>query len=224
MNKIIYLMKAALYECMPPNIIQTIELSAAFNLAATLVQEDLISYSKKDPSSLHDIHDIADTSSSFSAVLHYRLAHAISQDNFSFNKKLSDRYAALISQRGKLKSGADIHYRANIGPRFVLDHGYNTVIGETTVIGSDSYILGSVVLGARGISGNPSEARHPIIGNHVQIGAFSSILGNVNIGDHTFIGPSCTIVNSVPAFSRVTNQEYKSQILEIHNYAVVQTL
>jgi serine O-acetyltransferase len=140
MKKIIYLMKAALYECMPANVIQSIEMSSAFASAIKMAQDDLIAYSKKDP---------ADTSSSYAAVLHYRLAHAIAHDHTAFNKKLAARYAALISQRGKLKSGADIHYRANIGARFVLDHGYNTVIGETTIIGSDSYILGSVVLGAR---------------------------------------------------------------------------
>ena len=107
MQKIIYLMKAALYECMPPNIIKIIEHSSAFNLA----HDDLIAYSKKDPASLQNIDDIADTSSSFSAVLHYRLAHAVSHDSISLDKKLADRYAALVSQRGKLKSGADIHYR-----------------------------------------------------------------------------------------------------------------
>jgi serine O-acetyltransferase len=217
MQKIIYLMKAALYECMPPNVIKIIEHSSAFKLAINLAHDDLIAYSKKDPSSLQNIDDIADTSSSFSAVLHYRLAHAISHDSISFDKTLTDRYAALISQRGKLKSGADIHYRAEIGPRFVLDHGYNTVIGETSTIGSDSYILGSVVLGARGISGNPSGTRHPIIGNHVEVGAFSSILGNIHIGDHSFIGPNCTVVESIAPYSRVINQDYTAQIVETHS-------
>lgn len=222
MQKIIYLMKAALYECMPPNIIQIIEHSTAFNLAVNLAHEDIITYSRKDPACLQNINDIADTSSSFSAVLHYRLAHAISQDPISLNKKLTDRYAALISQRGKLKSGADIHYRAKIGPRFVLDHGYNTVIGETTIIGSDSYILGSVVLGARGISGNPSSTRHPIIGNHVEVGAFSSILGNIHIGDYCFIGPNCTVVESIAPYSRVINQDYTAQIIETHSVEMAQ--
>lgn len=222
MKKIIYLMKAALYECMPANVIQSIEMSSAFASAIKMAQDDLIAYSKKDPAALQDTDDIADTSSSYAAVLHYRLAHAIAYDHTVFNKKLTERYAALISQRGKLKSGADIHYRANIGARFTLDHGYNTVIGETTIIGSDSYILGSVVLGARGISSNPSQARHPIIGNHVQIGAFSAVLGNVHIGDYSFIGPSCTVVNSLPPFSRIINQEYASQTLETHSYAMDQ--
>ena len=174
MQKIIYLMKAALYECMPPNIIQIIEHSTAFNLAVNLAHEDIITYSRKDPACL------------------------------------------------QLKSGADIHYRAKIGPRFVLDHGYNTVIGETTIIGSDSYILGSVVLGARGISGNPSSTRHPIIGNHVEVGAFSSILGNIHIGDYCFIGPNCTVVESIAPYSRVINQDYTAQIIETHSVEMAQ--
>ncbi|WP_424804682.1 serine O-acetyltransferase, partial [Pseudomonas viridiflava] len=90
--------------------------------------------------------------------------------------------AASISRRGKMLSGAEIDFRSRIGSRFVIDHGVGTVIGETTVIGNDCYILGGVTLGARGISSNGAVPRHPRIGNHVQIGAFANVLGNVSVG------------------------------------------
>ena len=64
-------------------------------------------------------------------------------------------------------SRAEIHPAATIGNNFVLDHGVGTVIGETSEIGDNAYILGGVILGASGISQNPSERRHPKIGDNV---------------------------------------------------------
>jgi serine O-acetyltransferase len=56
--------------------------------------------------------------------------------------------AAMISRRGKMLSGAEIHFRSRIGARFIIDHGMGTVIGETSTIGDDCYVLGGVTLGA----------------------------------------------------------------------------
>jgi len=119
-------------------------------------------------------------------------------------ERLFESAALLVSARGKLLSGADIHARSNIGKRFVLDHGYGTVIGETTEIGDDCYVLGGVVLGATGISGNSRGKRHPTIGNRVEIGAFSRVFGNVVIGDDVFVAPHCVIKENVPRNSVVS--------------------
>ncbi|ODS22323.1 hypothetical protein AB835_14830 [Candidatus Endobugula sertula] len=135
--------------------------------------------------------------------------------NFDISNELKEMYAALISSRGKLKSGVEIHYRAKIQEHFVLDHGYDTVIGETTEIGNHCYILGGVILGARGISSNDNIKWHPTIGNNVEIGAFSNILGPVNIDDNTFIGPHCTIYRKYPQNEKVINQQYKHQIATV---------
>lgn len=101
-------------------------------------------------------------------------------------------------------SGAELHPSSQIGRRFILDHGFGTVFGETVSIGDDCYVLGGVTLGASGISGNPQGKRHPSIGNRVQLGAFSRIFGCVDIGDDVFIGPNCTITQNIPSGSKVT--------------------
>jgi serine O-acetyltransferase len=124
--------------------------------------------------------------------------------------------AAIISNRGKLLSGAEIHHRCTIGRRFILDHGIGAVIGETTHIGDDCYVLGGVVLGATGISGNPFGKRHPTLGNRVQVGSFSSIFGPVSIGDDVFIGPHCVIKDDVPANAIVT---LKSELQVVRSYS-----
>ena len=136
---------------------------------------------------------------------HYRLAHAIdARADRAQDCEAIALYASMISSRGKVLSGAELHHKCRIGKRFVLDHGIGTVLGESSSIGDDCYLLGGVTLGARGIANNPKGKRHPSIGNRVQVGAFSRIFGAVSIGDDVFIGPHCTITEDIPAGSRVT--------------------
>ncbi len=202
---------AAIYECCAPEHCSMILSSNSFIDASELACGDLLAYVQKDPAMRLDPDLIIMNTTSYSAVLHYRIANAIYGNKDLFSPKLRTLYAGLLSQRGKLKSGAEVHFKARIGKSFVLDHGYGTVIGETTIIGEDCYILGGVILGARGISDNQSDARHPILGNNVQVGSFSSVLGRVKVGDNTFIGPSCTITKDIPSGSKVLNEEYNKQ-------------
>ncbi len=214
MEVVTNLIKSALYECCSPAHCSIIINSRTFDIACQQAHDDLLALSDNDPSAHRDLHIIATGYSSYSAVLHYRLASNLILGAPILSRRLLDCYAILISQRGKLKSGAEIHYRAQIKDRFVLDHGYGTVIGETCRIGSRCYLLGGVVLGARGISGNPSVDRHPIIGNHVQIGAFSSVLGNISVGNDVFIGPGCTIISDLPDGCRVVNRDFETQQIQ----------
>ncbi len=108
------------------------------------------------------------------------------------------QYALILSSKGKLLSGAEINPYAKIGKRFILDHGIGTVIGETAEIGDDCYMLGGVILGAKGISNNPEGIRHPRIGNNVQIGSFSKLFGAITIGNNVFIGSGCVITENIP--------------------------
>jgi len=73
-------------------------------------------------------------------------------------------------------------------------------------LGNDCYILGSVTLGAKGISQNPDEPRHPIVGDRVQIGAGASIFGRVRIGNDVFIGSNCMITQNIPDGAKVKIQ------------------
>lgn len=162
---------------------------------------DLLAFAQKDPAAKGEPRNILYGYTSYKAILYYRIAHSIlliNTDNFSFNEK-KYQYALMLSAKGKLLSGAEINPFAKIGARFVLDHGIGTVIGETAEIGDDNYILGGVILGARGISGNPKEARHPKLGNNVQIGSFAKLFGPINIGDNVFIGANCMVTEDIPA-------------------------
>ncbi|MFM0226595.1 serine O-acetyltransferase [Paraburkholderia dipogonis] len=200
------LLTAALMECCSPALVNKIATHALWLAAARAAENDLNAFATKDPASRGSVEDIAFGYSSYKAVLHYRLAHAI-LDMASLGGDLDreiESVATLVSARGKLLSGAEIHPRCHIGQRFVLDHGWGTVIGETSRIGDDCYILGGVVLGATGISANPSGKRHPTLGNRAEVGAFTRIFGDIVIGDDVFISPHCVITENIPSDSIVT--------------------
>lgn len=118
------------------------------------------------------------------------------------------RQAKRISEDSKVQTAIEIHPAAQIGHRFVIDHGYGTIIGETSEIGDDCYILQGVVLGATGVKYNPEGRRHPKIGNCVEIAGGARIYGNITIGDHSIIYGNAIVTQDVPAYSqvRVTNQ------------------
>jgi len=110
-----------------------------------------------------------------------------------------------VSNWAKFWSGIEIHPAAQIGRRFVIDHGNGVVIGETAVIGDDVIMFHQVTLGSREVI---KTKRHPTIGNAVTIGAGAKIIGNIKVGDNTYIGANAVVTKSVPEYSTVvgTNQ------------------
>ena len=203
-NLVMNLLKSALLECCHPEIISAIIESAAYENSLNHAYDDLIAFSEKDPAAMFDPNIVAVHYSSYRAVLHYRLAHELFLWSESNNIPSVVDCARLLSARGKLLSGAEIHHHCSIGKRFILDHGMGTVIGETCLIGDDCYVLGGVTIGSTGIASNPTGKRHPTIGHRVQIGAFARLFGNITIGDDVFIGPHCVIKDNLPANSVVT--------------------
>lgn len=195
---------AALWECCPRSFIDRLHHEGMLCRMKAPIAEDVLAFALKDPAACQSPMLVLTGYTSFRALLHYRMAHTVFEQ--LPNDPEAATYCALISSRGQWLSGADIHHRSRIGKRLVLDHAVGTVIGETCVIGDDAYILGGVTLGAAGIANNPATARHPLLGDRVQVGAFARILGRVTIGDDVFIGPHCTITQDVPANTRITLQ------------------
>jgi serine O-acetyltransferase len=106
----------------------------------------------------------------------------------------------MVSHAGRFLTGIEIHPGAQIGRRFVIDHGMGVVIGETAEVGDDVYIYHQVTLG--GISTQPGK-RHPTIGNNVIIGAGAKVLGPIPVGDNARIGANAVVVGPVPAGATV---------------------
>jgi serine O-acetyltransferase len=140
------------------------------------------------------------------ALINHRIAHILYRMHFFF-------LARLLSQTSRFVTGIEIHPGAIIGKRFFIDHGMGIVIGETSVIGDDVLLYQGVTLGGTGIE---KGKRHPTIGNNVVIGAGAKILGNIVIGDNSYVGANAVVISDVPANStivgvpgRITKQDGK---------------
>jgi serine O-acetyltransferase len=208
------LITAALLDCCSVDEFNELRRTLLIECVTEQAHEDLSAFACKDPAAGGDPLFIARTYTSYAAVMHYRLARWVHLNATKPCKSLTQSLAAIISRRGKMLSGAEIHFRSSVGARFIIDHGVGTVIGETAIIGDDCYILGGVTLGARGISNNASTQRHPKIGDRVQIGAFASVLGSVSIGNDAFIGPGCIVTQDVPPRAHVQVKTSLQVLLE----------
>ncbi len=140
------------------------------------------------------------------ALVSYRIAHFFYKIRLFF-------LARLISQLSRFTTGIEIHPGAKIGERFFIDHGMGVVIGETAIIGDDVLLYQGVTLGGTGLE---KGKRHPTIGNNVVIGCGAKVLGNISIGDNSYIGSNAVVIKDVPPNStvvgvpgRITKQEGK---------------
>lgn len=196
--------KITLRTYLPENLFKELEEKDIITQIKNKTLEDLLSFADKDPAAKNSPEYILEAYGCFKAVQSYRIAHALYNlsPRIDFVSPLQI-VARKISEKAKATTGIEIHPGAKIGRRFVIDHGHGTVIGETTEIGDDCYLLQDVVLGAKAIAGNQITKRHPTLGNRVEVGGFVSIFGPVTIGDDVKISPRVVIRDNVPANSRV---------------------
>jgi serine O-acetyltransferase len=127
------------------------------------------------------------------ALVAYRTAHLLWEMKVPFLPRF-------ISQAARFITGIEIHPGAVIGNSFFIDHGMGVVIGETAVVGDHVTLFQGVTLGG---TGKETGKRHPTVGNHVVIGAGAKVLGNITIGDNSYIGANAVVLRDVPANSTV---------------------
>ena len=103
----------------------------------------------------------------------------------------------VVSQFMRFLTGIEIHPGARIKKGIFIDHGMGIVIGETARIGENCIMFHGVSLGG---VGRYKGKRHPTIGNNVLIGAQSTLLGPIRVGDNAKIGAETVIINhNVPS-------------------------
>lgn len=91
--------------------------------------------------------------------------------------------------------GCELPYHVKAGQNLQIHHGNALVINRKTVIGSNCVIRHSTTIGNKG----GCLDRSPVIGNNVNIGAHSCIIGDITIGDNSKIGAGSVVVKNVPA-------------------------
>lgn len=101
----------------------------------------------------------------------------------------------LIKTSIRIIWGGVIPYQAEIGEGTILGYqGLGVVIHKKSKIGKNCIIRQHVTLGG----GGGPEGGLPILGDFVNVGANSVILGNVHIGNHVDIGANSVVLQDLP--------------------------
>jgi serine O-acetyltransferase len=127
------------------------------------------------------------------ALVFYRISHQL----WKWKIPIVPRW---LSQLGRSFTGIEIHPGAQIGKNFFIDHGMGVVIGETAIVGDNVLLYQGTTLGG---TGKETGKRHPTLGNNVVVGAGAKILGNILIGDNSYIGANAVVIKNVPPNSTV---------------------
>ncbi|MBU4304186.1 MAG: serine O-acetyltransferase [Candidatus Omnitrophica bacterium] len=177
----------------------------AVSVVAVVFKDEVRSTRERDPAATN-ILEILLTYAGLHALILHRIAHVL------WNMKVPF-FPRWLSQFNRWLTGIEIHPAAKIGKGLFIDHGMGVVIGETTVIGDNVTLYQGVTLGG---TGKEKGKRHPNIGDNVVIGAGAKILGNITMGDNSYVGANAVVIKDVPPNStvvgvpgRVTKQDGK---------------
>jgi serine O-acetyltransferase len=186
-------------------------------IISTVFTEEIRTVQKRDPAA-RSIWEIVLLYQGLHALIHHRIAHFFYKKDFFF-------IARFISQISRTMTGIEIHPGASIGKRFFIDHGMGVVIGETTIIGNDVLLYQGVTLGGTGLE---KGKRHPTIGNSVVIGTGAQVLGNITVGDNSYIGANAVVIKDVPPDStvvgvpgRITKQDGKKMDVSLDHIHIL---
>lgn len=138
------------------------------------------------------------------AVICYRITHWLWKRRIPF-------FPRWLSQTARFFTGIEIHPGASIGKGLFIDHGMGVVIGETTIVGDNVTLFQGVTLGG---TGKETGKRHPTLGNNIVVGAGAKVLGNIQIGENSYIGANAVVLKDTPPNTtivgvpgRITKQE-----------------
>jgi serine O-acetyltransferase len=118
-------------------------------------------------------------------VLLYRIEHGI------FRRDPAHPSLPYFAQVMKARTGMEIYYSTQIGPRFVVMHGFGIVLGPRNRIGSDFTIYQGVTLGQRRFN-RPEE--RIVIGDHCTLFAGAKVIGAVTLGDYVNVGANAVLL------------------------------
>lgn len=180
-------------------------------------RREIASAMEKDPAARNPIEVIL-----LYSGLHALIFHRTSKFLFRLRIPILPR---LISQFARFLTGIEIHPGARIGRGLFIDHGMGVVIGETSIIGDNVILYQGVTLGG---TGKEQGKRHPTIGNNVVIGTGAKVLGNISIGDNSYVGANAVVIKDVPPNStvvgvpgRITKQDGKKIDLSLDHIHVL---
>jgi putative colanic acid biosynthesis acetyltransferase WcaB len=93
--------------------------------------------------------------------------------------------------------GVELPWDTQVGPNLKLHHGVALVVNHKAVIGANCILRHATTIGNKKLS-DGTDSGSPTIGDNVDIGSNSVILGAISVGDRAVIGAGCVVVKSVP--------------------------
>ena len=141
----------------------------------TRLGETLAAYQARDPAARSKL-EIFLLYPGVHAIIYHRIAHFLYCHKLKF-------LARFVSQWSRFWTGIEIHPGAQIGRRFVIDHGMGIVIGETAEVGDDCLIY---------------HKRHPTLGNNVMVSTGAKVLGPFKVGDGARIAANAVVLKEIP--------------------------
>ncbi|SEO66488.1 serine O-acetyltransferase [Halogranum amylolyticum] len=150
--------------------------------------EDIRTAQAKDPAARGPL-EVLLTYPGLHAIWLYRVAHVLWEGGLRLP-------ARLLSHLARGLTGVEIHPAATIGRRFFIDHGMGVVVGETAEIGDDVLMYHGVTLGGNSMR---REKRHPTVEDDAVLGANSTLIGAITVGEDTRIGAGAVVSDDVPA-------------------------
>ncbi|HEY4788242.1 MAG TPA: serine acetyltransferase [Bacteroidales bacterium] len=90
--------------------------------------------------------------------------------------------------------GIDLPEKTKIGKGLCIYHGQGLVVNEDTIFGDYVTLRQNTTIGNKTDGG-----RSPVFGNHINIGANSVIIGDIDIGDNVTIGAASVVIKDVPS-------------------------
>jgi putative colanic acid biosynthesis acetyltransferase WcaB len=94
--------------------------------------------------------------------------------------------------------GIDIPDRLRVGKNFQVFHGQGLIINEDVIIGNNVLVRQNTTIGVAKDGGES-----PVIGDNVNIGANSVVIGAIKIGNNSIIAAGSIVVEDVPENSVV---------------------
>lgn len=128
-------------------------------------------------------------------ILLYRTARYYYKINL---EDVANTYSTL----GRLISGFEIYYTADIGKGLKINHGLGTVIGARCLLGDNILIHQNVTIGDKG-------GYRPSLGDNIIIYAGAILLGNIKIQNNAIIGANTVCFIDVPEGSTVVGNPAK---------------
>lgn len=93
--------------------------------------------------------------------------------------------------------GIEINLNTKVGKNFKLFHGQSLVINGTSTIGENCLFRNSITIGSK-ILEDGTNTKAATIGNNVEVGSNTVIIGDIKIGNNVVIGAGSVVIKDIP--------------------------